>query len=341
MMRSVLLLLVAGLVGCEAIAGPPAPLPEKNLPSISSYIGLAMVESPTAPDAPEPDGKCSTCNGKGWVGEPFGGNQKDCPDCETPWRPTDEPSFREGDKSQPDSSESSEVIPQRFKAAPVVAISAPAIKEVPEAEPFREAGAAEAIPEDEGSSLRTTPVAAYKTAGNAPYGYCPDCGAPGVTRERRLNGNDYCENGHPYPSSSALDAPRRAKAASNRSPGCACENCTCDPCVCRTGEANSDRRTYYYLGSDGKWYPTKLLSQREAAMENARLVQLKSAGVQVPQGNVQPVPMPYPAYKTVPPVPQPVFQNQLYTVPMAGNCVGGNCSVGPTYSRPRLFGRRR
>lgn len=40
----------------------------------------------------------------------------------------------------------------------------------------------------------------------APYGYCPTCGAPGIARERRLNGNDQCEKGHDYPSSSARKA---------------------------------------------------------------------------------------------------------------------------------------
>jgi len=40
----------------------------------------------------------------------------------------------------------------------------------------------------------------------APYGYCPvpKCGAPGVERERRPNGNDKCANGHEYPSADAL-----------------------------------------------------------------------------------------------------------------------------------------
>lgn len=32
------------------------------------------------------------------------------------------------------------------------------------------------------------------------YGFCPSCGAPGVSRERRPNGNDECQNGHIYPS---------------------------------------------------------------------------------------------------------------------------------------------
>lgn len=38
----------------------------------------------------------------------------------------------------------------------------------------------------------------------SPYGYCPKCGARGVRRERRPNGNDTCVNRHVYPSRSAL-----------------------------------------------------------------------------------------------------------------------------------------
>jgi DNA repair exonuclease SbcCD ATPase subunit len=40
------------------------------------------------------------------------------------------------------------------------------------------------------------------------YGYCPVCGTPGVLRERRPNGNDYCKNKHCYPSK---DAEQEAK----------------------------------------------------------------------------------------------------------------------------------
>lgn len=36
------------------------------------------------------------------------------------------------------------------------------------------------------------------------YGYCPQCGALGETRERRPNGDDRCLNGHRYPSRNAL-----------------------------------------------------------------------------------------------------------------------------------------
>lgn len=37
-----------------------------------------------------------------------------------------------------------------------------------------------------------------------PYGRCPTCGAPGLQRERGLNGNDICEKGHHYPSKDAV-----------------------------------------------------------------------------------------------------------------------------------------
>lgn len=40
------------------------------------------------------------------------------------------------------------------------------------------------------------------------FGYCPTCGAPGVGRERRPDGNDTCQNGHEYPSSQSLQAPK-------------------------------------------------------------------------------------------------------------------------------------
>jgi ssDNA-binding Zn-finger/Zn-ribbon topoisomerase 1 len=46
------------------------------------------------------------------------------------------------------------------------------------------------------------------------YGFCPKCGAPGVQRERRPDGNDKCQHGHVYPSKSALPE----KPASNAAP---------------------------------------------------------------------------------------------------------------------------
>lgn len=36
------------------------------------------------------------------------------------------------------------------------------------------------------------------------YGTCPHCGARGISRERRPNGNDRCAQGHIYPSSAAV-----------------------------------------------------------------------------------------------------------------------------------------
>lgn len=45
---------------------------------------------------------------------------------------------------------------------------------------------------------------ADKLTGALPkLGYCPHCGAAGVQREKRPNGNDTCENGHVYPSRAA------------------------------------------------------------------------------------------------------------------------------------------
>lgn len=38
------------------------------------------------------------------------------------------------------------------------------------------------------------------------YGRCPHCGGKCIERERRLNGNDRCENGHVYPSREAVQA---------------------------------------------------------------------------------------------------------------------------------------
>ena len=43
-----------------------------------------------------------------------------------------------------------------------------------------------------------------KPLGETPYGHCPKCDAPGVLRERRIDGNDRCANGHEYPSRDAV-----------------------------------------------------------------------------------------------------------------------------------------
>ena len=39
---------------------------------------------------------------------------------------------------------------------------------------------------------------------DGPYGRCPFCGAKGISRERRTNGNDRCTAGHVYKSASAV-----------------------------------------------------------------------------------------------------------------------------------------
>ena len=41
------------------------------------------------------------------------------------------------------------------------------------------------------------------------YGFCPVCTKPGQVRERRINGNDTCVNGHVYPSAKAIADPSR------------------------------------------------------------------------------------------------------------------------------------
>ena len=41
-------------------------------------------------------------------------------------------------------------------------------------------------------------------SGATPYSRCPTCNGAGVEREKRLNGNDTCLNGHTYPSADAV-----------------------------------------------------------------------------------------------------------------------------------------
>lgn len=42
------------------------------------------------------------------------------------------------------------------------------------------------------------------TPATSVYGYCPHCYSPGVSREKRPNGNDTCQAGHTYPSAQAI-----------------------------------------------------------------------------------------------------------------------------------------
>lgn len=45
--------------------------------------------------------------------------------------------------------------------------------------------------------MTTTPT-------QSPYGNCPVCGSPTISRERRPGGNDKCANGHLYKSSASV-----------------------------------------------------------------------------------------------------------------------------------------
>jgi len=51
--------------------------------------------------------------------------------------------------------------------------------------------------------VKQEPVAVEQSA---PYGFCPICRRAGVSRERRINGNDTCVIGHKYASSEAIPA---------------------------------------------------------------------------------------------------------------------------------------
>ena len=55
------------------------------------------------------------------------------------------------------------------------------------------------------TGIKRAEAGAFKRVEGNPcaYGYCPQCGARGVSRERRVDGNDTCANGHVYPSNAA------------------------------------------------------------------------------------------------------------------------------------------
>jgi hypothetical protein len=63
------------------------------------------------------------------------------------------------------------------------------------------------LPDREGACSVKDGCGVNNAEGEAPYGHCPQCGAPGVSRERRPGGNDACANGHAYPSASAVGKP--------------------------------------------------------------------------------------------------------------------------------------
>jgi len=48
---------------------------------------------------------------------------------------------------------------------------------------------------------------------SAPYGFCPICGANGIIRERRPDGNDRCSAGHTYPSRNSVGEVKQAPPA--------------------------------------------------------------------------------------------------------------------------------
>lgn len=53
-----------------------------------------------------------------------------------------------------------------------------------------------------------------KSSEDAPYGYCPECGAKGVSRDRAYrDGNTRCSNGHEYPSEKSLKTAEEFKAS--------------------------------------------------------------------------------------------------------------------------------
>jgi transcriptional regulator with XRE-family HTH domain len=54
------------------------------------------------------------------------------------------------------------------------------------------------------------PIGNFFEAASYSYGHCPHCGAAGVLRERRPDGNDTCEQGHVYPSAAAVKAKGKA-----------------------------------------------------------------------------------------------------------------------------------
>lgn len=54
------------------------------------------------------------------------------------------------------------------------------------------------------SKARPRAAGSSEPACSAPYGFCPICGANGVMRERRPDGNDRCSAGHTYPSRNSV-----------------------------------------------------------------------------------------------------------------------------------------
>ncbi len=96
---------------------------------------------------------------------------------------------------------------------------------------------------------------AYKTAKrkaeviSSVYGRCPICNAPGIIRERRMDGNDTCKNGHKYPSKDA--------SIEEKEPDCHHPNCIklhdrteCVDCGHSWEEKKQTLLDFYYKGQD-------------------------------------------------------------------------------------------
>ena len=78
---------------------------------------------------------------------------------------------------------------------------------------------------DDVAELRTSTMTTPETT----YGTCPICGAPGVTRERRLlHGVDRCATGHVYPSVEARHGTPTYETCP-RYGACFSHTCTCHP----------------------------------------------------------------------------------------------------------------
>lgn len=55
------------------------------------------------------------------------------------------------------------------------------------------------------AGLKGEPVPArIELANHSTFGFCPHCSSRSVSREKRPDGNDRCEKGHVYPSSSSV-----------------------------------------------------------------------------------------------------------------------------------------
>jgi hypothetical protein len=73
------------------------------------------------------------------------------------------------------------------------------------------------------------------------YGFCPICGSRGISRERRINGNDICANGHSYASNLALHIAPEKQAEQ-------------EPVPTGATHYQPHQKTYYKRVSATEWY---------------------------------------------------------------------------------------